>query len=336
MFLLESNNEQYISFPFSPRIKWKLRNSVIVPELNKHYYRIIKDNPAQMLVPGYFLEVLVCALLANTFRQNKIMRVTSFITPAYYADMLNLFGIKVCCSKKDNPIKEFERLSIAVNGYPVPIFFNKKDRVFFNLLNNYGGNVKTIIGGKVERSEIPFWQQIFQNICFDFPLTIPRLTYNVETTRNRLVRQYNIHKYVLLDNSNVFGTTADNRAINNRIFLKDEIEDLAYRLSRYNIKLVVMSPIEMKFNSPNIVKLNPWITINSLELFTLIVEAECVVSSDPNIYLSAALLDCEKVICLDNPPKGWTFDDVPSLGDNKWYTIKNHVNDCIFDLSIKG
>ena len=210
--------------------------------------------------------------------------------------------------------------------------------MFFNLLNNYGNNVKNLKGKPGKRSDKPFWKQILQNTCNVYNPIFPKFNIqDLNIPNNKFFKKnYISGKYLLLDNACIFGVTADNRAVKNKIFFPTEVDDLANRLMKERIKCVVLSNSNMQYMSSNIIKLDSWININSLDLLSLLVSSECIVSSDPNIYLSSALLGCKKIISLDEPPKGWGFEDVPvNSKDKTWHNPKFYNNQYFCDLAAK-
>lgn len=334
-----NNNTQIVNFIFSPDIPWKITDKVVEPIVSKDIWNNnVKNKNATIVMPGHFLEVLTSLMAVRILKDNGV-NATTFITPAYYTDLLKFFSIKVNCGRKKEPIiKEYDRLMEPVNSYPVPIFLNGNDDIYFNLLNNYGGNRKDIKGKKFPMVDKPYWKQILCNTCSNYSNPIFPLINKEDLFKSKLdlFKDKGINsKYILLDNSNVFQKTSDNRKVNSKKFDQAEINDLANNFAKHKIKCVIMSN-ENKIYVNNMLVIPSWDNINSLQLLSLLLNAECIISSDQNICLSAALIGCKKIVYLDNPIKGWRFEDLPIVNkDNMWITPNFYSNDFVYNITTK-
>ena len=89
---------------------------------------------------------------------------------------------------------------------------------------------------------------------------------------------------------------------------------------------------ETNYNTGNVFCLPESFSINSADLFALLLYADGIYSFDPSIYLSGALLGCSRIFAGGNFEKGFSLKDLQDI------TIKNNANkywvekDC-FELS---
>ena len=288
--------------------------------------KLAKDKEISVLCPGYFLECLLLPLVAAILKINKFF-IKQFIVPKYYHGMLKEFDLDVGYGDIINPIIEYDRLNEARDAFPAPIFFDADKNVYLNLLFNYG---KKIPASGIEapewveqispsqRNEPPFWRQILNNLCMGHNAVFPKLNYEwARETANQYLRGSGIKgngRYVLMDNPCLFGLAADKRIIEPQYYFPIQIKEIADYLKRQKIELVIMSNDAGEYRKLGLNNIIPsWANINSELVLALLGSACGVISWDQNIYLSAALLDVKSIVCLDDPPMGWRFDDVIAL-----------------------
>ena len=333
------DNSKIVDFIFSPNIPWRITDDIVDPIISREIWcKHVRNKPATIVMPGYLLEVLTSLMATKILKDNGV-NIVSWITPSYYTDLLKFFNVKVTCSKKkESPIKEFNRLIEPANSYPVPVFLNGNDEIFFNLYNNYGGNRRNTKGKLQDRLDKPYWKQLLCNTCSNYSNPIFPIINKDDLFKSKLdlFKEKGIDsKYILLDNSNLLEITSDNRKINYKKFSPAEINELASRFVKHKIKCIVMSN-ENKIHTNNMMTIGSWDNINSFHMLSLLLNAECIISSDQNICLSAALIGCKKIIYLDNPIKGWRFEDLPIINkDNMWITPNFYSNDFVYNITTK-
>ena len=291
-------------------------------------------------MPGHLLEVLT-ALMAPRILKDHGININKWIVPGYYDSLLKYFNIKTLHANNNNSLtEEYKRMFKATKSYPVPIFFNGGNDIYINLLNNYGFNRLNNGNRRKERLTTPFWKQLLCNTCCSSFTSCIFPKFGLEEL-NILKNQFfqskelNVNKYILIDNTTSISMLSDFRPLNHKLFNDCEIQPLALRLKKDNIKCIVMTNDTSNHNVDNTCYVDPWDKIDSLKLISLLLNAECIISSDPNIYLSAAMLGCKKIISLETTaPKGWNFIDVPNNfnRDVIWHTPSLYNTDYIYDI----
>ena len=335
------NRESILYFQFCPNVPWKFITKIISPVVSREVWvnHILESRRAYILMPGYLLEVLTTLMAPKVLKENGIT-ISKWIVPGYYDSLLKYFNIKTLHANNDNTLaEEYKRMFKATKSYPVPIFFNGGNDIYFNLLNNYGFNRKNNRNKRKERLPIPFWKQLLCNTCCNnFRAAIfPKFGLEeLVISKNQFFQSkgLNVGKYLLIDNTISISMLSDFRPLNHKLMNEYEIQDLSLKLKKCNTKCIVMTN-ESIHNTDNVCYINPWDKIDSLQLVSLLLNAECIISSDPNIYLSAALLGCKKIINLDTTaPKGWNFEDVPDSynKDIIWHTPNVYNTDYFCDI----
>lgn len=319
----------YKKYRFTRNIVWYYKRcggyTKLDPSLSYDYWEeCVAKNKFNVICPGYFLETLLCIFLKRML-SIKGIKINKWIIPKFYDSMLNFFKIKSSC-KEINLFKEFTRLHSLLKDYPTPLFFDRDENIYFNMLYDYG-TIKN--NSKYIRNTDPFWKQFFDNLGFDYTIIYPsididRLKQIVATNFNH--NGFNANKgFVVIDSSNLSYKTADNRMSKNRIFAQEEIRDIASYLRRFDLQCVVMSDNKTLFQYSGAFIINSWINLDPLAFMSLLRTAKSVISSDQNLYLSAAILGNNNIISIDNPPKGFSLDDIGEFtlceGERRWLTL---------------
>jgi len=125
---MKSSSVRY--FPFSPGIPWQVKNGKYVqPEVSGAVLRsLLKDK-----------EIVVSAFggLLESFFSLSILEIVNYMLPG--SDLLWCGNSEYYSLVKQNGLaKTFDRIDQSVlDRFPVPVFFDKENRAYFNCLNNY-------------------------------------------------------------------------------------------------------------------------------------------------------------------------------------------------------
>lgn len=321
-------NDGVTFFPFSRDIPWQTSNKIIKPDIpvemwNKH----IKNNPINILCPGYLLEAIISSY-AEDILASKRMRVSNWIIPSYYAKALLLFGVDINVPEDGkNPVVEYHRLLEARNGYPSPVFFDKRDNVYFNMLFCYGKYMATYNRTKGNNIK-PFYKQIINNLCMgnNIRLNLNKFDYQkgYDLAYDFLYR-YGVDKddkYFIIDCSNIFLMTHDKRASYSFSMFPEQVREIVYLLKMNNIKAIIMSedfPLYKRCGLDNVV--NDWANLDSDVAVSLVVNSYGLLSPNYQMYMLAAMFGVPNIINTDIRRTGWKFSDVAEF--NKDYMSKN-------------
>lgn len=325
-----------VQFPFSPNIHWQLKKGIIIPALSRDVFsRILEEaKNVNVLCPGYLLESIIASITNDIFINSDI-KVKKWIMPNHYSKLSRFFGLNYKGSSGDI-FSEYRRLREAVNSYPCPIFMDGDNNIYFNLLFNYGKRV-SYRNHKTKDNNESFWKQIINNTCLSDNYNFKYFDIDLSGHCKTFLSKYNIKDFILLDNSNIFGIAANGMVINNTFIFPNKAKEIANMLSNYNIQCIIMTDNKENYNGYNLLAIDPWNNLDILDLASLINYSKITISSDPNIYLSAPLLNCKKVICSGEMIPGWTFGDLDglcTLSDN-YYNIKDPTVDDIREILLR-
>jgi len=303
------NNIQY---PFSPNVPWELNEGIVVPTLHRDIFERIKSQAKDFYVicPGYLLEALV-ASRANDIFINSGIKIKKWIMPSIYSDALSVFNFKYK-GTIGNIFSEYSRLKEAIDAYPTPIFMDGDNNVYFNLLCNYGKRIN-YQNNSAPNNEEPFWKQILNNTLMFNNYRYKEFEFDLLDTCNTFLGNNSIDpnkRFILVDNSNIFGIPAHGMQINNKFIFPEQARNIAGYLYSKGIQCVLMTNDRKNYYGRNLFTIDTWNKLKMLDLLALLNNTHGVISSDPNIFLSAPIMGCRNVICSDEPTKGWLLEDL--------------------------
>lgn len=307
-----NNFAKNILYPFCPNISWDLDCGIIKPFLSRNIFNNIKEQAKSFSVifPGYLLESLI-AVKANEIFINSGIKINNWIMPNVYSKALSIFNFNYK-GTTGNIFNEYNRIKEAVDSYPVPIFMDKDYNIYFNLLFNYGKRVNFRNNPTKDNLE-PFWKQILKNTLMFDNYKFKEYEFNLLNRCNNFLKYNGINinkRFILLDNSNIFGIPAHGFKINNPFIFSEQARNIAAYLYNNGIQCVIMTNDKKKYYGNNLFTINTWNRIKMLDLLALLNNTYGVVSSDPNIFLSAPIMGCKNIICNDEPTQGWMIEDL--------------------------
>lgn len=148
-------------FPFTPGIGWNLKNNkYIIPRVSPIAFdQAMKNRDAIIVTYGGLLE--------------------SFLSLSYF-EMINQFypSTKMywCGNDQFNPLIKLNGVGVVspepfphslLKNYPVPIFLDKKDNIYFNCLNNYL-EMNNYLGLKEYKNKRSLYRQVLSNLLFNW------------------------------------------------------------------------------------------------------------------------------------------------------------------------
>jgi hypothetical protein len=333
--MVQQDND-VVFFHFSPGIPWRTEQHCVKPILSREIWKeIVIRNPINVICPGYFLEAVMLPMF------NKVLKhygatVSRWITPSYYSDFLSIFGIKNSTVDDTNSVfSEFSRLITTALDYPSPIFMDRENNVYFNTLFNYGEVVDTK-AKFIDRDYTPFWKQFLRNTC-SYPYELAYPSFDKDELRirlSKLFQKYGIatdKPYVIIDNNSYPYRTADGRTIIPRALEPYNIRSIGSSFFHKKYQVIVLNSDVVNYGVSNVFRLPCWFSINSANLFALLVHANGIYSSDPNIYLTGALVGCSKIFAGSNFDDGFRLQDVGDITFQRG--IKRWVEEDEFDVA---
>lgn len=193
----KSNNVKTTSriFPYCPGVIWKLSSNYIIPKLDIDNWNRAIDNKEIIIVNfGGLFESFISLSYFEALNKLYPKRKICFNGQEQFYNLINLNGLGYC----NNLINKEQALK-----YPIPIFLDKSNHVYFNCLNNYTTHKYLNYN--------PLSKQLFINSCLGWNINyIPQLR-NLKLPNEfeefKQFRKFNIDKpFVLIfpDNNSGF------------------------------------------------------------------------------------------------------------------------------------
>src|SRR5690606_22885327 len=155
-------------FPFSPGIPWTIKNrKYIVPEIDGNTWnRVLKDKTFIITCYGGLLESFFSLAYCEAIAKIEPYRKITWMGTTDFEYFVNAQGIA--------SINSFDLGANIVDKYPAPIFMDKQNNAYFNVLNNY-------LETKSYRSKWPYYnkdiclKQLYKNCMLEWNCNIPKL-----------------------------------------------------------------------------------------------------------------------------------------------------------------
>lgn len=118
-------------FPFCPGIPWNCENGkYVMPEMDTDtWLSAIQDRDVVVVAHGGLLESFYSLSICEAINIIKPGKRVFWSGNEQFHDLISMQGLA--------NIFEFELKKEKVEKYPVPLFFDRDNRVYFNCLNNY-------------------------------------------------------------------------------------------------------------------------------------------------------------------------------------------------------
>lgn len=155
-------------FPFSAGIQWKIeRCKYVIPEIDSITWNdTIKNKQIIVAVFGELLESFISLIALEAIKVVNSGNRLYWKGNSEYSDFVTFQGLAT--------LSDIDITKSDLTKYPVPVFFDLKENVYFNLLNNY--LVRTSYWGKYpEFVKKPVIEQIYSNICIPWNNQLPVL-----------------------------------------------------------------------------------------------------------------------------------------------------------------
>lgn len=263
-------NVQY--FPFSPNIPWKTKSNIIIPQIDSSIFNKAID--------GRDINIISFGGLIETLLSLSILERIHYLHPNknfYYSgndnfnDLISMNGL---CK-----LKQIDK--DIIKKYPVPIFSDKENFVYFNCLNNYI-DVFKYTGEYTYKNYHPIFKQILDNSCFQLNNIIKIRNLDDPKELNNSKRFSFDKPFVLICPDRIY-------SIHNESGLgwhQQNVKSLTAMLNSVDINVVIMTDKTERYFGINSLILKP----NLKYLVWLIKRAKAVISDDVDIQLSGLLL----------------------------------------------
>lgn len=271
--------KKYIVFPFAPGIRWKLHNGYIIPEVSiSSFDHKLQNQDVSVIAYGGLLESFYSLSILEMINYNVPSCKLKWIGNSNYFDLLNMNGL---AKPNNDPIDK--KLLVQ---YPVPLFFDKSGKSYFNCLNNYL-YIKPWYKKKYYKYTKAVLKQIIDNGLFSWDKRFfPKLrNLNLKPNKN---------KYVLLIPDKTNCSIHDFNCLD---WSPDDIRFFQRLLNNKGLQLIILSNFPGRLTGiPNVFQFN-------LNLFfNYCPNAKYILSKDIDfLMVSLALSDSIKLISLPMP-----------------------------------
>lgn len=311
--------DQIIYFPFAPGLPYKVRRGrYIIPKIDADSWnRIFHNRQVIILSHGGFFETLFSFSMVEAISQLKIKQKIKWFGNDSFDQIRQINGL----AKKSDLEIEPEVFS----KFPVPIFFDKKDNLFVNCLNNYR-KVFSYVGEFRYNDKRAATQQIFQNMMIDWsPLYFPKLQQDCPESLLKLakLRRVDLERpYILLIPDHTGWSDHEVCCLNWSI---NEIRSFAAMVRGSDYSLVILSPHPEKYHG--IKAFIPPFQLNYL--LYLLGHTKVLLAREIDFMLSVLVMGNAKIISLE------TTDEFKIEKNKKFLKADNDVT-VLRDLSPLG
>ena len=268
-------------FPFSSGIPWKYNeNDVIIPEINAEIFqKSIQNKKIIVLAHGNLFESWFSLSFFETMNITDPFREVYWAGNEEFKDLLKINNLA-------KPIDVPKDLKIK---FPVPIFFDKEDCVYFNCFNNYLNKVSLNEAIITKNTDLVF-KQIFDNFLIRWDTSyIPKIRKQEQS--KEFITWIQTNKFSL---EKPFIVIFKDKVINSCLnWDEDDIKNFATLLKKQNILTIVITSDNKKMYYDGFVYKAP----KTLEfIYQLVPKAASVLSKDIEFLLLSLMISNAKII----------------------------------------
>ena len=271
-------NESVRYFPFSAGIPWRFKKGRdLIQELeNEAWEGAVADKDIIILAHGGLLESFFSLSISEALAKLKPLNGQFWAGNRVFKPMAQMHGLV-----------KFKSITNIAPKYPVPLFFDKKNRIYFNCLNHYLEKptwynrwprpVRGLFPERIFRNSLLNWNRSFVPQLRN--LSVPS---EVFTTWCKVSKFWPNQRYIFLAPSHSF------LSIHKRDCLGWDIravKQFAAMLARFNLKLAVLTDYQYDLNA-NIIRVPNDVDI----ILRLLANAWMVLAHDIDFYLVSMCL----------------------------------------------
>lgn len=279
-----------IYFPFCQGVGWPSSGEIIFPKLNSESWsKALDDRTPIITCFGGFFEHYLSLSIAEAL--NKIYPSKSIIFNGVnkFDNLINLNGL----TSLNNLINEEQ-----IKQYPIPLFFDDSDNIYFNSLYNYL-NIKKFNGEVIFKNRKPLSKQLFLNSCLSWDINyIPKfrkLIEPIEFKKWKDSKKFNIEKPFVL----IFPDTTD-LSIHSAPMLDwtiAQVKSFISMCSGSGINSVIITKNQGRYTGLNSLIIEP----NIEQILCLIEKCSVILSNEVDFLLIALTHSINaKIICKSN------------------------------------
>lgn len=266
-------------FPFSPGIPWFVSNNCIIPKIDYEIWHRVLDNKNIFITAfGGLIESFCSLCVAEAIAAIDTKHKIYWLGNSEFSYFSNVQGL--CSPTNIKLTKE------KVSKYPVPLFFDKNNNAYFNVLYNY--LIQYSWNGKNPKElNIPIIEQIYRNSMIPWNNYTPKLRklnseFYDELIKTGKIKQRSKIITIILNkaNENVLGWNLNN------------IKEFAQLAYNKRIKVIVFTKNVNLFYGTNILALE----YDFRKILQVLLNSWIVLSTDIDWLLITLLISKAKII----------------------------------------
>lgn len=306
-------------FPFSAGIPWQMEmGKYIIPNINDFIWEKTINNKNIIIVSfGGLLESFLSLMAAEAFKKTKYNNKLFWKGFSNFNDLVKFQGL---CSISDVNITNDD-----IKNYPTPVFFDKNDNVYFNILNDY--KIKKSYWGQCHKEvNLPIIEQIYRNICIPWDGFFPILRNIKSDIYDNLYKTGKIKKRTKI--ISIILNDVEDDILDWNIYNTREFAQLA---SNNGFKVVLFSKDANRFYGSNLFSYK----YNYQEVIQFINKSWMVISNDIDWLIISMMISNAKIISkkmfnqydlLKNADLIGVDNDIFTF--NEWYSPIDVFNIC--------
>lgn len=274
-------------FPFSAGIPWKIeRGKYIIPSIDREtWHKVLDDKTIVIAAYGSYLESYFSLSVAEMFAKLDPNKKVYWIGNSKYEMFASLQGLCKPCN--------INLTKNEIDKYPVPLFFDKKDNAYFNVLNNY--LIKTSYWGLYPKMmHGPILKQIFENVMVPWNGYIPKMRNLGTDYFDELVRTG-----VLKDRSRIITLILNNNISDVLNWNIHNIKEFAQLVYNKGFRLVVFSTFSNLFHGTKVISCD----FDIRKMLQILSKSWMAISNDIHFSLISMMASDCKILgaALDGP-----------------------------------
>lgn len=216
-------------FPFAPGIVWELKNGkYIIPNIDKNTWSTaLKDRDLVVLCYGGLIESFFSLSVVEALLRLESSKKVFWAGDKRFYDLVKFYG--------KTEITSCENIS---HKYPVPLFLDKKNKAYFNVLNNYLTKY-SYYGSHPQKNHKPIFEQIFSNSMLPWDNKYyPKISWNFQKLKAwaKTARFYFNKKFIVI----IYDESCfSDHKINCLDWNQRNLREFASMMRRFDIEIVL-------------------------------------------------------------------------------------------------
>jgi hypothetical protein len=282
-------------FPFASGISWEIdQGKYVVPKIDGETWKsVLSNKDLHIVVFGGLLESFFSFSYAEALSSLEPDKDLYWIGDDKYKCLLKVNGL---CKPGQSGLTKTD-----LEKYPVPLFFDKEDNAYFNVLHDYKTKL-SYWGQHPKENKLPILKQIYNNLMIPWNNYIPKTRsldfsfYNHISIKNKLS-----HKTILIIHDE------EDNALN---WNKHNIREFAFLVGKHGFKVCVATHHSGMFYDSKVIA----IEYDILKILQLITKSWMVLSSKIDWLFIAMMISNAHIVSKHQDGIYNLFDNAEFIG----------------------